>query len=200
MSSCSDRSTCSTCAVVIVADVDDYWLHGTTRYYLHMIFAFSENGATQVLLHRRQPELRVLWHAGLVEIVAHVIVADVDVLAARPYSLFAVVAYRSRQVDFAAQNNSGKECGDGYRLLHLAACGLLLWFSQISIGRTLTRVVDTVPPGSAGREGIRDHVRAKGIQARMLYNGSGRATVAEILPSLTHLRSILSPARHWSDC
>ena len=50
-----------------------------------------------------------------------------------------------------AQNNSGKECGDGSRLLHLAACGLLLWFSQISIGRTLTRVVDTVLPGSAGR-------------------------------------------------
>ena len=193
MSSCSDRSRCSTCAVVIVADVDDYWLHGTTRYYLLMIFAFSENSATQVLLHRRHPELRVLCHAGLVEIVAHVIVPDVDVLAARPHSLFAGVAYRSRQVDFAAQNNSGKECGDGYRLLHLAACGLLLWFSQ-------TRVVDTVSPGSAGREGIRDHVRAKGIQARMLYSGSGRATVAEILPSLTHLRSISSPARHWGDC
>ena len=186
--------------MVIVADVDDYWLHGTTRYYLLMIFAFSEDSATQVLLHRRHPESRVLWHAGLVEIVEHVIVADVDVLAARPYSLFAVVAYRSRQVDFAAQNNSGKECGDGYRLLHLAACGLLLWFSQILIGRTLTRVVDTVPPGSAGREGIRDHVRAKGIQARMLYSGSGSATVAWILPSLTHLRSISSPARHWGDC
>ena len=98
-----------------------------------------------------------------------------------------------RQVEFAVQNNSGKECGDGYRLLHLAACGLLLWFSQ-------TRVVDTVSPGSTGREGIRDHVRAKGIQARMLYGGSGRATVAEILPSLTHLRSISSPARHWGDC
>ena len=43
-----------------------------------MNFAFSENSATQELLHRRHPELRVLWHAGLVEIVAHVIVADVD--------------------------------------------------------------------------------------------------------------------------
>ena len=63
---------------VIVADVDEYWLHGTTRYYQLMIFALSENSATQELLHRRHPELRVLWHAGLVEIVAHVIVADVD--------------------------------------------------------------------------------------------------------------------------
>ena len=35
-----------------------------------MIFALSENSATQELLHRRHPELRVLWHAGLVEIVA----------------------------------------------------------------------------------------------------------------------------------
>ena len=33
-------------------------------------------------------------------------------------------------VDFAAQNNSGKECGDGSRLLHLAACELLLWFPR----------------------------------------------------------------------
>ena len=40
--------------VVIVADVDEYWLHGDT------------------------PESRVLWHAGLVEIVAHVVVADLD--------------------------------------------------------------------------------------------------------------------------
>ena len=63
---------------VIVADVDEYWLHGTTRYYQLMIFALSENSATQELLHRKHPELRVLWHAGLVEIVAHVIVADVD--------------------------------------------------------------------------------------------------------------------------
>ena len=75
MCSCSDRSTC---AVVIVADVDDYWLHGITRYYQLMIFALIENNATQELLHRRHPELMVLWHAGLVEIVAHVIVADVD--------------------------------------------------------------------------------------------------------------------------
>ena len=72
---CSDRSTC---AVVIVADVDDYWLHGITRYYQLMIFALIENSATQELLHRRHPELMVLWHAGLVEIVAYVIVADVD--------------------------------------------------------------------------------------------------------------------------
>ena len=78
MSSCSDRSTCSTRAVVIVANFDDYWLHGTTRYYLLMIFALIENSATQELLHRRHPELMVLWHAGLVEIVAYVIVADVD--------------------------------------------------------------------------------------------------------------------------
>ena len=63
---------------VIVADVDEYWLHGITRYYQLMIFALSENSAAQELLHRRHPELRVLWHAGLVEIVAHVIVADVD--------------------------------------------------------------------------------------------------------------------------
>ena len=63
---------------MIVADVDDYWLHGTTRYYQLMIFALIENSATQELLHRRHPELRVLWHAGLVEVVAHVIVADVD--------------------------------------------------------------------------------------------------------------------------
>ena len=40
-----------------------------------------------------------------------------------------------------------------------------------------------------------DHVRAKGLQARMLYNGSGRATVAELLPGFSHLRSISSPAR-----
>ena len=42
------------------------------------MFAFSENSATQELLHRRHPALRVLWLAGLVEIVAQVIVADVD--------------------------------------------------------------------------------------------------------------------------
>ena len=68
---------------------------------------------------------------------------------------------QSRQVDFAAQNNSGKECGDGSRLLHLAACGLLLWFSQISIGRTLTRMVDSVPPGSAGRGRLVDPLMAR---------------------------------------
>ena len=43
-----------------------------------MIFALSESSATQELLHRRHPALRVLWHAGLVEIVAQVIVAGVD--------------------------------------------------------------------------------------------------------------------------
>ena len=54
------------------------WNPGAVVYNLLMIFALSENSATQELLHRRHPELRVLWHAGLVEIVAHVIVADVD--------------------------------------------------------------------------------------------------------------------------
>ena len=131
---------------VIVDDVDEYWLHGTTRYYQLMTFALSENSATQELLHRRHPESRVVWRVGLVEIVAHAWLMWTS--TGCPTTLvIAVVAYRSRQVVFAAQNNSGKECGDGSRLLHLAACG----FSQISIGRTLTRVVDTVPPGSAGR-------------------------------------------------
>jgi hypothetical protein len=34
-----------------------------------MIFALSSTKKTQELLHRRHPELRVLWHAGLVEVV-----------------------------------------------------------------------------------------------------------------------------------
>ena len=40
---------------VIVADVDEYWLHGITRYYQLMIFVLSENSAAQELLHRKHP-------------------------------------------------------------------------------------------------------------------------------------------------
>ena len=140
------------------------------------------------------------------------------VLAARPHSLFAAVAYRSRQVDFAAQNNSGKECGDGSRLFHLAACGLLLWFSRSQIGGTLTRVVDTVPPSSAGRgrhlwirwcrggsSWSRSRHRATGSHVvQWIREGHCRRGVVGffyvLLPGFTHLRSISSPARHWGDC
>ena len=98
-----------------------------------MIFALSENSATQDLLHRRHPELRVLWHAGLVEIVAQagrranippnrvcklvianllvhldrqVIVADVDEYWLHdPTRYLPSLRTEGRQVEFAAQNS-----------------------------------------------------------------------------------------------
>ena len=76
---------------------------------------------------RRHPELRVLWHAGLVEIMAHVIVADVDEYWLHDHTRY-LQSLRTEAAKwfFAARNNSGEECGDGSRPLHLAACGLLL--------------------------------------------------------------------------
>ena len=110
------------------------------------MFAFSENSATQELLHRRHPALRVLWLAGLVEIVAQVIVADVDEYLLHDHTRY-LQSLRTEAVKWIL---SPRIIRDGSRLLHLAACGHLLWFPDL-IGRTLTRVVDTVPPDSAGR-------------------------------------------------
>merc|ERR1712136_260107 len=111
-----------------------------------MIFALSENSATQELLHRRHPEVRVLWHAGLVEIVAQagrrtnippnrvrrlvianllvhldrqVIVADVDEYWLHdPTRYLQSLRTEGRQVEFAAQNNSGKDVVNSGFLLH----------------------------------------------------------------------------------
>ena len=154
-----------------------------------MIFALSENSATQELLHRRHTKLRVLWHAVLVEFVAHVIVADVDEYRLHDTFIICGRAYRIRQTGLVGWNNPGEECGNGSRLLHLAACGLLLWLPR----SYWTDVDASGGHCAAGQRGsweafvnllmartqLCDHVRAKGIQARMLYNGFGRATVAE---------------------
>ena len=95
-SSLLDEITKRCPCVVIVADVDEYWLHDHTRYLLPL-----RTEAVKWILPPR------------------------------------IIRERSAAM--------------GLDYFISPACGLLLWFSQISIGRTLTRVVDTVPPGSAGR-------------------------------------------------
>ena len=101
---------------------------------------------TQELLHRRHPELRVLWHAGLVEIVAQagrrtnippnrvcklvianllvhlhrqVIVADVDEYWLHDHTRYLQsLRTEGRQVEFAAMKNSGKDAVNSGFLLH----------------------------------------------------------------------------------
>ena len=126
---------------------------------------------------------------GLLEIVAHVFVADVDECWLHDHTRY-LQSLRTEAVKvvFAARNNSGEECGDGSRLLHLPACGLLLvlpvlnWTNlDASGGHCAARQRGSwevfVNPLMAWMQ-LCDHVRAKGLQARMLYSGSGRATVA----------------------
>ena len=80
---------------------------------------------------------------------AHVFVADVD-----EYWLHDHIRYlqplRTEAVEWVFRPSIIRERSAAMGL-DLAACGLLFWFSQISVGWTLTRVVDTVPPSSAGR-------------------------------------------------
>ena len=173
MSSCSDRSMCASgehivlaLAVaalaanllvhldrqVIVADVHEYWLHDTTHYNQLMILALSENNATQELLHRRHPELRVLWLAGLVEFVAQVIVADVDEYWLHDHTRY-LQLLRTEAVKWILPPRIIRERSAAMGLEYFISPRVGFYFGspRSQIGRTLTRVVDTVPPGNAGR-------------------------------------------------
>ena len=88
---------------------------------------------------------------GLVEIVAQVIVADVDEYWLHGHTRY-LQSSRTEAVKRILPPRIIRErsAAMGLDYFILSRAGFYFGFPDL-IGRTLTRVVDTVPPGSAGR-------------------------------------------------
>ena len=193
--------------MVIVADVDEYWLHG-------MIFALSENSATQELLHRKHPELRVLWHAGLVEIVAHVIVADVNEYWLHDHTRY-LQPLRTEAVKWVLPPRIIRERSAAMGLDYFISPRVGFYFVlpdlnwtdlDASGGHCVARLRGSWEPLMARRQ-LLITFASKGYRlavVQWIREGHCRRGIVGfffvLLPGLTHLRSISSPARHWGDC